>query len=175
MEGGEKHRARSDGEKDAPVREAVKGRVAVVGLLSRLRTKIREPIPGAKDGFFRVAFGTRDGALIFLTSKEAVTIDLNVRQSPNIHLQSLIGSEQDEVYPITPLLSLTGQTRIFTAIEKTASQRKAPCLTLCTTHEVIWIDELRPGVPALSWRHDYGGGRQRDLEISVIEAERGGT
>jgi hypothetical protein len=64
------------------VSEAVKGRVVdtvIAGLLSRFRTKIREPILGAKDGFFRVAFGTRDGALIFLTSKEAVMIDLDVR------------------------------------------------------------------------------------------------
>lgn len=63
----------------------------MAGLLSHLRTKIREPILGAKDGFFRVAFGTRDGALIFVTSKEAVTIDLEVRYSPNLSLHSLIG------------------------------------------------------------------------------------
>ena len=63
---------------------------------------------------------------------------------------------------------------MFTSLEKTAVLRDSTYTILCTTYEVIWIDDLRPGVPALSWRHDYGGGRLRDLELSVLPADSHG-
>lgn len=47
-------------------------------------------------------------------------------------------------------------------------------ICLCTTYEVLWIDELKPGPPALSIKHDYGDGKLRDLQVTSVDTSAGG-
>ncbi|KAK4683966.1 hypothetical protein P7C73_g6240, partial [Tremellales sp. Uapishka_1] len=68
---------------------------------------------------------------------------------------------------------LEGHDRVFTCLEKTALERKATYTCLCTTHEIVWIDETKVGPPVLSWKHDYGGGRLRDLYVTVVRNDEG--
>lgn len=77
--------------------------------------------------------------------------------------------------PTTSLLSLERTGRYFTSIDKTSLQRGALHTALCTTHEVLWIDELKPGPPVLSVKHEYGDGELRDLDLSFIASERSGS
>jgi len=74
----------------------------------------------------------------------------------------------------TVLFTLTARGQYFTSLEKTAALRPASFTCLCTSQEVIWMDETRPGDSVLSWRHDYGGGRVDDLEVAVVETGHGG-
>lgn len=80
----------------------------------------------------------------------------------------------DPAHLETPLFSLTGQNRLFTSLEKTAFERGATNTFVCTTYEVMCIDDCRVGALLLSLRHDYGGGRKRDLEIVTVDTEAGG-
>ena len=112
----------------------------------------------SRDQFFRVAFGTRPGTAIVISDTAVTIVDID-------------RSEHTE----TVLLELTGHDRVFTCLEKTALARGATYTCICTTYEIMWIDECKVGAPALSWKHDYGAGRGRELEVTVIHTERGGA
>lgn len=53
-------------------------------------------------------------------------------------------------------------------------ERQAAYTCLATTHEIIWIDELQTGPPAMSWKHDYGAGSIKEMDLTVIDSEHGG-
>ncbi len=86
---------------------------------------------------------------------------------------SLIDLE-DPTHPESILLEVSGQDRMFTSLEKTAAARGATYTCICTTYEVMSIDECKIGFPVLNWRHDYEGGKMRDLEVTVVQTEVGG-
>lgn len=119
---------------------------------------MRDPVSGERDQFFRVAFGTRPGTAVVLSSKKISVIDT---ANPN--------------HPEMTLLESTGQGRIFTSLDKTAAARGATYTCVCTTYEMLWIDGCNVGPPILAWRHDYGGGRVRDLEVVIEETQTGGV
>lgn len=70
--------------------------------------------------------------------------------------------------PPETLLELQGDGRMFTSIDKTALERQVTYTAMATTYEVLWVDELSSGTPVLSWTHDYGGGKVKDLEVTTI-------
>nr|XP_018266353.1 uncharacterized protein I303_00328 [Kwoniella dejecticola CBS 10117]OBR88511.1 hypothetical protein I303_00328 [Kwoniella dejecticola CBS 10117] len=111
--------------------------------------KIRSKNTDEKHQFYRIAFGSKPGTALVVSSREAIVIDLD-----------------DPQHHTTTLFSLQSGDRYITSLEKTALQRKSPYTTICTNHEVMWIDESKPGRPMLSWKHDYGN--LTDLEIGVI-------
>nr|XP_019048403.1 hypothetical protein I302_02174 [Kwoniella bestiolae CBS 10118]OCF27333.1 hypothetical protein I302_02174 [Kwoniella bestiolae CBS 10118] len=111
--------------------------------------KIRDKITDERHEFFRIAFGTKPDTAMVISLREAVLIDLN---DPN--------------HPSTTLLTLQGRDRQFTSIDKTALQRRSQHTVLSTNHEVIWINESKPGAPVMSWKHDYG--TSAELEVGVI-------
>ncbi|KAK8844585.1 hypothetical protein IAR55_006432 [Kwoniella newhampshirensis] len=113
--------------------------------------KVRSTVGDGRHQFFRIAFGTRPGTAVVISSTEVVLIDID-----------------DPDHPATTLLRLQGKGRYFTSLEKTAQERGLSYTTLCTTHEVIWLDESRPNAAPLSWRHDFGAGTQRDLEVVTM-------
>ena len=121
------------------------------------RVKLRGSITDRRDQFFRVAFGVRPGTAVIMSAKTVSLIDI-----------------EDSHHPETVLLECTGQGRFFTSLDKTTSARRATYTTLCTTHEVLWIDEYKVGPPVLSWKHNYGGGRIRDLNLTLFETAHGG-
>jgi hypothetical protein len=55
----------------------------------------------------------------------------------------------------TDLLALPPPLRIID-IEPTALARGMSHACILTTDAVLWLDEVTPGAPALSWRHDLG-------------------
>ena len=81
---------------------------------------------------------------------------------------------EDTSRPEVVLLELKGQNRKFVSLDKTAASRGANYTCLCTTFELMWIDECRIGPPILSWRHNYGDGKIRDLEVTNVEYKGGG-
>ncbi|WWD22865.1 hypothetical protein CI109_107360 [Kwoniella shandongensis] len=112
--------------------------------------KVRSAVTDQKHQFFRVTFGTRPGTALVISSRKAITIDID-----------------DPDHPATTLLELRGKDRYFTSLDKTAQERGLSHSVLCTTHEVIWLDESQPDTPLLSWKHDYGAGKNRDLEVTA--------
>ena len=112
--------------------------------------RIRQAVTTTRDSFFRVAWGTRPGTAVVMSRTELVLLDLEGDSPPET------------------LLELHGDGRMFTSLDKTALERQASYSTLTTTYEVIWVDELAPGSPVLSWTHDYGGGNVKDLEVAVV-------
>ena len=112
---------------------------------------IRGPVTEGRDNFFRIAFGTRPDTVVVLSRKEMILFDL-----------------LDEKTEPVLLLHLQGQRREFTSLEKTATERRSAICAVCTTHEVMWIDESRPSTPVLSWTHEFGSGKIRDMELTTI-------
>ncbi|WVQ85167.1 hypothetical protein IAT38_007332 [Cryptococcus sp. DSM 104549] len=119
--------------------------------------KIRDKVTEDRNQFFRVAFGTRPGTALVVSSSEAVVIDID-----------------DPAHPTTSLMSLRGQGRSFVSLEKTALQRNSGHTVLITTHEVIWVNEIGRGVPALSWKHNMGGAAH-DLDAALVPSLGKGT
>nr|XP_019014207.1 uncharacterized protein I206_00289 [Kwoniella pini CBS 10737]OCF52988.1 hypothetical protein I206_00289 [Kwoniella pini CBS 10737] len=111
--------------------------------------KIRGKFSNAKDQFYRIAFGSKAGTALVVSSNELVVIDLD-----------------DPSHPSTSVLSLQGGDRQFISCDKTALQRKSHYTALCTNYEVIWVDESKMGTPIISWKHDLG--LSSDMEIGVI-------
>ncbi|KIY30912.1 hypothetical protein I305_06662 [Cryptococcus gattii E566] len=101
--------------------------------------KIRDKITDDRDQFFRISFGTQPGTALILSSREATLIDVDSLD-----------------HPTTSLITLSGFTRRFTFLEKTALERGSRYTTMCTTHEVFWLDESGKGSPALGFKHEYG-------------------
>ncbi|WRT63394.1 uncharacterized protein IL334_000299 [Kwoniella shivajii] len=110
--------------------------------------KVRDKVTEERHQYFQIAFGTRPGTAIVLSSKEAVIIDID-----------------DPEHPSTNLLTLRSRDRHFLSLDKTASERDSLHVVIATTHEVMWVDEDRPGTPVLSWKHDCGS---KDLHVAVI-------
>jgi hypothetical protein len=71
-------------------------------------------------------------------------------------------------------MSLSGVGRTFTALETTSLSRNATYTCVATNHEVMWVDELSPGPPVLTWRHDLAGGAISDLHLQVINGPSSG-
>lgn len=113
--------------------------------------KIRDKITDDRDQFFRISFGTQPGTALVLSSCEATLIDID-----NLD------------HPATSLITLSGFTRRFTFLEKTALERGSRYTIICTTHEVFWLDETGKGVPALGFRHEYG---VTDMEAIVFPGQ----
>ncbi|WVQ93987.1 hypothetical protein IAU59_001065 [Kwoniella sp. CBS 9459] len=112
--------------------------------------KVRSAVTQEKHQFFRVAFGTKPGTALVLSSKEATLIDID-----------------DPEHPITSLIILGGKERFFTSLEKTALERNVNHTVACTNREVMWIDTNLASNPVMSWRHDYGS-NLLDLEVGVM-------
>lgn len=55
----------------------------------------------------------------------------------------------------------------FTSIDKDASLRQADFRCLCTTRQLIWIDESSRK-ESLRWDHDFGGGSATDIDLVAI-------
>ena len=118
----------------------------------RYRTRqIRPPVGGGGD-WYSIAFGTRPGVAIVASRKDLTTLDLENQDS---------GPQK--------LLSLEGRT--ITCMEKTAQARGATYTVVCTTREVMLVDDLRVGPPVLSVAHDYGSGDIKDLVVTVVCSE----
>lgn len=125
-------------------------------LVSVPKTKvIREPITTDRDTFFRIAWGARPDTALVMSRTELIVLDLETGSS--------------EI-----LLTLQGDGRMFTSIEQTAAERKATYTVVSTTYEVIWLDEDVLERPVLSWTHDYGGGKVRDLEVTYMKHGKDG-
>ncbi|RXK40685.1 hypothetical protein M231_01936 [Tremella mesenterica] len=118
--------------------------------VSKVR-KLREPLAEAQDEFFRIAFGTTSGTALIMSSRQLTILDI---ESPS--QTSLV------------LLQLSGPVRRFTALEKTALRRNAAVTCVATTFEVMWVDETLPGIPQLSWRHEYGNGSVKVMLLLAI-------
>ncbi|ORX34919.1 hypothetical protein BD324DRAFT_104438 [Kockovaella imperatae] len=106
------------------------------------------------NGWYNVAFGTRPGTALVVSRKQVTLLDI----------------ESDK--PVDPiiLITLEGQ-REFVGIEKTAMIRGVTYTLLCTTKEIMLIDDHAIGPPVLSLMHNYGSGQQKDLEMSFIRSE----
>lgn len=76
--------------------------------------------------------------------------------------------------PETIILTLSGSGRVFTALEPTSLSRNATYTCVATNHEVLWVDELSPGPPVLTWRHDLGSGAINDLQLQMINGPSSG-
>jgi hypothetical protein len=111
----------------------------------RLR-KIRDS-QSASEEFYQIAYGTHTGTALILSATKAIILDIESGREDTI-------------------LTLTGRGRRFTSMDKTAAKRGAIYTALCTTHEVIWVDELQLGA-ALSWRHHAG----ENSEVTLVEVE----
>lgn len=124
-----------------------------------------------KNQFFRIAFGTQRDTALIISAKTASVVPFESPQKQTV------------------LLKLRGHDRYFLSLEKGGAARRAQYTILCTSYEVIWVDEssidfsssrtnLSPrfshGQPSLSWRHDFGAGRAEDLELCVIDTDVGG-
>ncbi|ORY30819.1 hypothetical protein BCR39DRAFT_587775 [Naematelia encephala] len=118
--------------------------------------ELKSPITDKRDQFFRISFGTRPGTVLVVSSRMALIVDI---EAPD--------------YPVTKLIELTGQSRFFTSLDPTALLRGATYTCLCTTYEVMWIDECATGIPAASWRHDFGSGKVKDLAVRTLQTETG--
>ncbi|KAL7420183.1 hypothetical protein Q5752_005149 [Cryptotrichosporon argae] len=105
------------------------------GLVKRTQLRKLRPALAESDGFFRIAFGTRPGTALVLSSTTATILDID-----------------DVSRPPADILSLTGAER-FVGLDTTALARAATYTCLVTTREVVWIDETADA-PALRWKHD---------------------
>ncbi|WVF66371.1 hypothetical protein IAT40_001111 [Kwoniella sp. CBS 6097] len=112
--------------------------------------KVKSAVTQEKHQFFRIAFGTKPGTALVVSSKEAVLIDID-----------------DPEHPATTLFTLGSKDRFFTSLEKTALERNVTHTVVCTNREVMWVDANSASNPVMSWKHDYGS-NLRDLEAGVI-------
>ena len=113
--------------------------------------QLRRAITTTRDSFFRVGWGTRPGTALVMSRTELVLLDI------------------EGGHPPETLLKLHGNGRMFTSLEKSALERHATYTTVTTTYEVMWVDEFSSGAPVLSWTHDYGGGKVKNLEVTVVK------
>lgn len=113
--------------------------------------QVRPPVTEEGDTFFRIAWGSKPDTALVMSRTEIVTLDL-----------------EGDLPPET-LLTLRGDGRMFTSIDKTAAARGAEFTVVATTYEVIWLDESVSERPVLSWNHDYGGGHVHDLEVTYLK------
>lgn len=119
---------------------------------------------GKSGGFFRVTFGTREGTAILMSRTQIITIDYD-----------RLDLAQDVVEAVgDTLVDLEGRGRFFTCLEKTAAERDASYIVACTSHEVMWLDELKMGIPRMSWSHHYGSGRILSHELAVVKRDAEG-
>ncbi|OCF44272.1 hypothetical protein I317_01890 [Kwoniella heveanensis CBS 569] len=112
--------------------------------------KVRSAVTQEKHQFFRIAFGTKPGTALVISSREAVLIDID-----------------DPEHPTTTLFTLGGKDRFFTSLEKTALEWNVAHTVACTNREAMWIDPTSASNPVMSWKHDYGA-NLRDLEVGVV-------
>ncbi|WWC97298.1 hypothetical protein V866_004177 [Kwoniella sp. B9012] len=111
--------------------------------------KIRDKVTDEKNQFFRIAFGTKSDTALVISARDCVVIDLN-----------------DPGHPYNILLTLHGKDRQFTSLDKTALERGSQHTVIATNHEIMWVDERKPGTPIISWKHDFG--TSTDLQVGVI-------
>ncbi|WVR03251.1 hypothetical protein IAU60_000242 [Kwoniella sp. DSM 27419] len=111
--------------------------------------KVRDAVTSAKHTFFRVAFGTKPGTAIVISAKDATIIDID-----------------DPSHPSTLLMTLQEAGHEFTSLEKTALERLSAYTALCTTREIIWLQDAKPGSAALSWKH--GLLDTQGLEVTAV-------
>lgn len=57
---------------------------------------------------------------------------------------------------------------MFTAIDKTAASRFANLTCICSTKELLWIDDSISDTPALKWSHNQGEKKGDNVDILVI-------
>jgi hypothetical protein len=105
-----------------------------------------------------------------MSLKQMTIIDFEVRI---IHL-ILHADRQNPTAPEMVIISISGEGRRFTSLDKSSLARRASFTCAATTHEVIWVDELKGGSPVVSWRHDFGGGLRQDLRLNVVQTSTTG-
>lgn len=79
----------------------------------------------------------------------------------------MVTNDQSEPIRETTIFEVTGQGRVFVALEKTSLSRRAHFTCVATNYEIMWVDELRVGSPVLTWKHDFASGSIGDLSLHV--------
>lgn len=102
-----------------------------------------------------------------MSARQLVVIDFEVSQGGNAALKGTNAHIQNEPVHQTIILEVTGQGRLFVALEKTAISRRAHFTCIATNYEIMWVDELKVGPPALTWKHDFASGSIGDLSLHV--------
>lgn len=70
--------------------------------------------------------------------------------------------------PLKVYSAPTGSTIV--ALEPTSLARSSLWTCICTTEAIMWLDERKPGRPALSWLHNRGP----DPTLGILACDAGG-
>lgn len=128
--------------------------------------KLRSPIADTKEGFFRVAFGTRPDTVLLMSRYSVEELDADV----STKCQDGAESTQPEAKSTrsSTLVSLPTSAEMMTALDRTAPLRDSAFIYVCTTKHVLWIDQSASHSPVLRWRHELGGQTDPELQLVVV-------
>jgi hypothetical protein len=91
-----------------------------------------------------------------------------------VSFEDIATDRQNDVPSETVILELSGNGRIFTALEPTSLFRNASYTCVATNYEVLWVDELSTGPPILTWRHDMGSGAIQNMHLQILNGPTSG-
>jgi len=106
-----------------------------------------------------------------MSARQLSVIDYDVRRNRS---KRTVSDKQSDTPSETVILELTGNGRVFTALEPTSLSRSASYTCVATNYEILWVDELASGPPILTWRHDMGSGAIRRMNLQILNGPNSG-
>jgi hypothetical protein len=106
-----------------------------------------------------------------MSARQLTVINFEVRRSATTRN---VTDQQSNIPSETVILELTGDGRVFTALEPTSLSRSASYTCVATNYEILWVDELASGPPILTWRHDMGSGAVRNMNLQILNGPTSG-